>query len=300
MFDTPSSQPDEMAKEFIQLVEDLGYSKTFYPKSMVTNHLNAAASGRYLRIYENQKTNTNKLITFFVKTLPLIIRKHHAVFFICFCLFLLFVTIGYFSASNEDGFVRQILGDDYVTMTEQNIAEGHPFKVYGYGNEFLSFLGIFINNIKVSLIEFAGGILLGYPTMQGLLYNAIMVGAFEFMFFKHGVGGSSLLTILIHGTLELSTFVVAATSGIVLSKGWIFPGTFTRMEGLKQGAKEGVCIAMSNFPMLFIAAFFEGFITRHTEMPIWLKLLIILSSLALVIFYFIVYPIQVEKRMKTK
>jgi uncharacterized membrane protein SpoIIM required for sporulation len=295
--DSPSHHPDEMAKEFIQLADDLGYSKTFYPVSKTTQYLNAAASKKYLAIYQNKREKRNRIVSFFKFTLPLIIAKHHRVLLISFCLFILFVTIGFFSAKNDEGFVRQILGDGYVDMTLQNIKDGHPFGVYGYGNEFLSFISIFINNMYVSLTEFGGGILLGYPTIHSLMQNAIMVGAFENMFYNNGLLQNSLLTIMIHGTLELSTFVIAAASGIVLAKSWLFPGTIKRIEALKQGAKEGLIIAMSNVPMLFIAAFFEGFLTRHTDMPLWLKLFIITLSLLVVVGYFIVYPIMLKRKL---
>ncbi|MEP7146216.1 MAG: stage II sporulation protein M, partial [bacterium] len=70
-----------------------------------------------------------------------------------------------------------------------------------------------------------------------------------------------------------------------------------RIDALKKGAKEGLIIALSNFPMLFIAAFFEGFITRHSGMPVWLKLLIIIASLFLVIGYFVVFPIYLKRKL---
>lgn len=298
--ENPSDHPDEMAQEFIQLVEDLGYSKTFYPISKTTQYLNGAAAKKYLAIYQNKKEEGNRIISFFKYTLPLIIAKHHRVLLISFCLFVLFVSIGFFSAKNDENFVRQILGDDYVDMTLQNIKDGHPFGVYGYGNEFLSFLYIFINNVYVSLLEFGGGILLGYTTITGLMYNSVMVGAFEYMFYSNGLLQDSLLTIMIHGTIELSTFVIAAASGLVLAKSWLFPGTIKRIDALKKGAKEGLIIALSNIPMLMIAAFFEGFLTRHSDMPLWLKLFIITVSLAIVVGYFIVYPIRLKRRLKAQ
>jgi uncharacterized membrane protein SpoIIM required for sporulation len=293
-----TSHPDDTANDFIQLVEDLGYSKTFYPHSIITQYLNTEASKKYLGIYENQRESSSRTRYFFKYTLPLTVGKHHRVLLICFCLFALFVAIGFFSAAGDQTFVRQVLGDDYVDMTENNIKQGIPFGVYGFGNEILSFAALFINNMFVSLKEFAGGILLGIPTVIGLMTNSISVGAFEYLFYSHNLTANSLLTVLTHGTLELSTFVISAASGLVMAKSWLFPGTIRRIDALKQGAKEGLIIAMANFPMLLIAAFFEGFITRHTEMPLVLKLLIIGSSLTLVIGYFIIYPIRLQKKAK--
>ncbi len=210
--------PDDTANDFIQLVEDLGYSKTFYPHSSITQYLNTEASKKYLGIYENQRESSSRARHFFKYTLPLTIGRHHRVLLICFCLFALFIAIGFFSAAGDQTFVRQVFGDNYVDMTEQNIRQGNPFGVYGFGNEILSFAYIFINNLFVSFKEFAGGILLGIPTVYGLMANSIGVGAFEYLFYSHNLTGSSLLTILIHGTLELSTFVVSATSGTGIGK----------------------------------------------------------------------------------
>ena len=47
-----------MAGEFTELVNDLGYAKTFYPNSRVTQYLNGLASRIYLGIYKNKKEET--------------------------------------------------------------------------------------------------------------------------------------------------------------------------------------------------------------------------------------------------
>jgi hypothetical protein len=44
-------------------------------------------------------------------------------------------------------------------------------------------------------------------------------------------------------------------------------------------------------PVFIVAGFLESFVTRYTNMPLWLSLVIILGSLSAVIGYFIVYPI---------
>ncbi|RXK86338.1 stage II sporulation protein M [Filimonas effusa] len=296
MKENPSQHPDETAEEFIQLVEDLGYSKTFYPSSGIIKYLNTEAAKRYLHIYANQRQRTSRVSRFFKYDLPLVIGKHHVLLLVSFVTFLVFITIGFFSAAKDQGFVRQILGDGYVNMTERNIERGAPFGVYASGNEFLSFVYLFLNNIGVALRGFAGGILLGIPTILMLVHNGIMVGAFEYLFYSKGLMQDSLLTIMIHGTIELGMVVVAGAAGLVLAKSWLFPGTSRRVDALKQGAKEGLIIALANLPMLMIAAFFEGFVTRHADMSVWLKLLIIGCSLAIMIGYFVVYPIMLKKR----
>ena len=48
--------------------------------------------------------------------------------------------------------------------------------------------------------------------------------------------------------------------------------------------------------VFIIAGFLEGFVTRHTEMPDWLAIFIILASLFLIVFYYIIYPYQIHRK----
>jgi uncharacterized membrane protein SpoIIM required for sporulation len=296
----PSENADETAEEFTQLVEDLGYSKTFYPTSRTTDFLNKEASKRYLRIYENSKTNKGKLWLIFKERIPLTLYKHRWIVYGCFLAFILFVLIGAYSAKNDPQFIEDILGKSYIQMTEDNIKKGNPFGVYNSGNSLIMFLGIFVNNILVALRLFAGGILLGYPTIQGLVFNSIMVGAFYELFAQNNLSEGFFLTVMIHGTVELSSIALAAASGLVLAKSWLFPGTGTRLKALKEGAKDGLLIALTNFPMLLLAGFFEGFITRYEHMHAGFKLLFIIPSLLIVVGYFIVYPLRVNAHLRKR
>src|SRR5690606_16305837 len=112
-----------------------------------------------------------------------------------------------------------------------------------------------------------------------LMKNGIMLGAFQYMFFAKGLGWQSVLVIWIHGTLEISAIVIAGTAGLVMGSGLLFPGTRKRIDSLKRGARDGVKILVSLVPVFLAAAFLEGFITRHTGMPVWLSCCILLVSL---------------------
>ena len=71
------------------------------------------------------------------------------------------------------------------------------------------------------------------------------------------------------------------------------------MHSLRAAAKDSVKIIISLVPIFIVAAFFEGFVTRHTEMPVWLSLTIVLSSAAFITWYFIIYPIRVSKKVNS-
>src|ERR1700742_496487 len=136
-----------MAGQFTDLVNDLGYAKTFYPQSRVTQYLNGLASRIYLGIYRNRKEEVSRIGRFWKTELPLVIRKYHREIGYSFLIFLLFALIAAFSAAHDETFVRGVLGDGYVDMTEDNISRGDPFGVYKQDNPLFMFIYIAVNNV---------------------------------------------------------------------------------------------------------------------------------------------------------
>lgn len=295
----PTNNPDEMAGQFTELVNDLGYAKTFYPHSKVTQYLNGLATRIYLSIYRNKKENSSRIIRFWKTELPLVIRKHHRLVLYSFIIFTLFAIMAAFSAAHDETFVRGILGDEYVDMTEDNISRGDPFGVYKSPNQLSMFMQIAVNNIKVSFFVFVTGILLSIGTIWNLFTNGVMLGAFQYFFFARGLGWKSVLVIWIHGTLEISSIIIAGAAGLVLGNSILFPGTHGRLYSLKKGGKDGVKMMIGLVPMFLVAASLEGFVTRYSSMPMWLSISILGISLFFVIWYFVVYPIRLEKKMRS-
>ena len=285
-----------MATEFIQTVDDLSYAKTFYPTSKTTRFLNAIASRMYLGIYQNRKEDSNRLLLFVQYDLPRTIRKHHPVLLFAFALFATFFIVGVFSAKGDESFIRGIFGDDYVNMTEDNISKGNPFGVYQTGTPILMWVGILWNNVSVAFKMTIWGIAIGLFPIYQLILEGIRLGAFETLFSQKGLGGDFFLTVFIHGTLEISAVIIAGAAGIVIGKSYLFPGTLTRLQAFRQGAKEACKIVIGLVPIFTVAAFFEGFVTRHAGMPVWGKLLILGGSLSFIIGYFVVYPIWLEQQ----
>src|SRR6185369_2916397 len=96
------------------------------------------------------------------------------------CIFIAFAVMAAFSAAHDETFVRGILGDGYVEMTEENISKGDPFGVYKNGDQASMFFSIALNNIKVSFYVFVAGITLGLGSIWLLFTNGVMLGAFQY------------------------------------------------------------------------------------------------------------------------
>jgi uncharacterized membrane protein SpoIIM required for sporulation len=290
--------PNVLSDLYIEITDHLSYAKTFYPTSNTERYLNALASQAHQKIYRTQRESKNRIISFWKTEFPMMFKQHHRDLLIAFLVFAFFTFVGAFSAANEGDFIRSILGDGYVNMTLENIEKGDPMAVYKKMGEFNMFLGITINNIRVALMAFVYGFLLGIGTLMVMLQNGIMLGSFQYFFYEKGLLWESMRTIWIHGTIEISVIIIAGSAGLVLANGILFPGTYTRLESFKRGVKNGLKIILSTVPFFIIAGFLEGFVTRHTEMPDWLAILIIAGSLALIVFYYIMYPYQLHKNQK--
>lgn len=293
-----TSEPDLLAERFIAITDDLAYSKTFYPRSKTTTYLNGLASKIHQSIYKNKREKSSRFVTFWKTELPMLFAIHRKKIFYSFVFFVVFCFVGVISARYDNRFIRLVLGNEYVNMTNENIAKGDPFGVYKHQNEFLMFVMIAANNIRVAFYIFVSGIFLSAGTIYTLIYNGVMVGSFEYYFFSKGLGLQSVLVISIHGTLEISAIIIAGSAGLVLGNSILFPGTYPRMLSLKKGAREGLKIVIGLVPIFICAAFLEGFITRHTEMPVLLSVSILLLSLAFIIWYVVIYPMRLERMLR--
>jgi len=285
-------EPDKLSDLYLEITDDLSYASSFYPKSNTSLFLNALAVKAHQKIYKSKKESKNRFISFFKTECPLLFYNYQKQLAIAFLVFVLFTIAGAYSASQDGDFMRLILGDSYVNETLENIEKGTPMAIYSQAGASKMFLMITLNNIKVALSTFILGILFCIGSLYLLMQNGIMLGSFVYFFSEKQLLWESSRTIWIHGTIEISVIIVAGCAGLVLGSGLLFPKTFSRVNAFKKSAKDGLKIMLSTIPFFIIAGFLEGFVTRHTEMPDWLALFIIISSLALIIFYYVIYPIK--------
>jgi uncharacterized membrane protein SpoIIM required for sporulation len=290
--------PDVFADRFVELTDDLAYSKTFYPDSNTTKYLNGLTSLFHQKIYSNKKEKSARITSFWQYELPYLFKQYHRQLLYSFLFFSVFTLVGVLSAMYDESFVRLILSDNYVNMTNENIEKGDPFGVYKMQGEANMFFNIASNNIKVSFLAFVTGIFFSIGTIILLMHNGIMLGSFEYYFFSKGLGMQSIPVVFLHGTLEISAIVIAGCSGLVLGSSLLFPKTYSRGYSLLKGGRDGVKIVFGLMPVFIAAAFIESFVTRHTTMPLLASYGVLILSLTFIIWYFIVYPVQLHRRVQ--
>ncbi|TXG39135.1 stage II sporulation protein M [Seonamhaeicola maritimus] len=301
IFGKTLKNPDELASLYIHLVNDLSYAQTYYPKSKTILYLNNLAAKAFQKIYKTKREDTNRFVHFWKIEVPLIVHQYRRYVLYAFVIFLSFSAIGALSAAYDDSFVRLILGDHYVNMTLENIEKGDPVAVYKSGSNWGSAFGITLNNLYVGIKAFIFGVFAGLGTGLVMLYNGIMLGSFQYFFYKEGVFWESVRGIWIHGSMEIFAIVIEGAAGLILGASILFPKTYSRMTSFKMGMKDGVKILISTFPFTIAAGILEGYVTRYSNvMPNWLSVGIILTTLSLITFYYLVYPFILHKKLKNK
>ncbi len=292
-----SQNPDELADAYIQLINDLSYSQTYYPKSKTTEYLNFLVTQIYRKIYKTKRLEKNRLKSFFLEEIPYLIYQYRKQMIFAFALFFFFVALGAISAAYDDRFVRIILGDEYVNMTLENIKNGDPMAVYKKQGELNMFIGITINNIGVAMKSYVFGLSAGVLTFFMSMQNGIMLGSFQYFFYENGVFEQSLRGIWLHGAMEIFSIVIATMAGFILAGSILFPGTYSRFQSFVTGARESLKILISTLPFFVVAGFIEGFVTRFSNtMPLWMNVFIIVLTLALISFYYLVLPFIYHKK----
>ena len=133
--------------------------------------------------------------------------------------------------------------------------------LHGAGEHAGVSIGIFINNIQVTFLAYAGGITLGLLTGYVLATNGILLGAVAGLATGAGNGGDLLRLIVGHGVLELSCIAVAAAAGLRVGWSLVEPGPGTRAEALRAEAARSVGIVLGTMPWLVLAGLVEGFVT---------------------------------------
>lgn len=282
--------PEKLNDLFIQVTDDLSYARTFYPNRSVRVFLNSLAQRVFHNIYKGRRFPVERLKLFWTEELPRIMWESRQALLLSFSLFVLSFTIGVVSSIINPDFARIILGDGYVDMTLSNIENGDPMAVYKDSGPLGMTAGITANNLFVALRTAIFGVLASIGTVFIMLYNGIMVGAFQYFFVEQGVFWESFLTIWIHGTLEISAIIIAGAAGLVAGSGLLFPGTYRRVQAFQLSMRRGLKIFIGIVPIIILAGFFESFLTRFTETPDPIRAAFILTSLLFVLWYFVWLP----------
>jgi uncharacterized membrane protein SpoIIM required for sporulation len=126
---------------------------------------------------------------------------------------------------------------------------------------------IYTNNIRVTFLVVAGGVLLGLGSAAVTIFNGGFIGAILGLTIENGTFAELLRFVLPHGLLELSCIAVSCAAGLRLGWAVVEPGPLTRGASLRREARAAVEIVLGTMPWLVLAGLIEGFVSPGRPSP---------------------------------
>ena len=182
----------------------------------------------------------------------------------------------------KDGFALLVIGQEHL-----DLLRGGQIWTDDLGDQSPMFLAvqIFVNNIKVALYAWAGGVLLGLGTTYVLLYNGVMVGCLVAVCARYGLLDRLFAFIPAHGMLELFLITVAGAAGYELTLGVLGEGEGTFGRRFGAGAIRSMRLVGGTVPWLVLLGIVEGFFSPGMGFPTGFKVIVGLCLLAVFLLY---------------
>ncbi|MXO60035.1 stage II sporulation protein M [Altererythrobacter salegens] len=118
---------------------------------------------------------------------------------------------------------------------------------------------LFSHNSGVAIMAFALGFAFGVPTLLLGFYNLAIMGAMLWLFFQAGLGIDFAAWLSIHGTTELTAFLLADAAGLHIGRAMAFPGDRTLMAATQKAGRRAATVMAGVVIMLVCAGLLEGF-----------------------------------------
>jgi uncharacterized membrane protein SpoIIM required for sporulation len=273
---------EELGWRYRQATADLAQARRDFPTDPVTRYLNDLVERAHRMIYGRRHRILSAIGGFYAVTFP---RLFHATFRYTLTAFLLFLTA--FAVSYIATLVQPSLAEAFVpggSGVIDTIKQGQTwFDVPPDQRPYVSSF-IMTNNIRVTLLCFAGGVLVGIPTVLVLLQNGLQIGAIAGLTQVYGIHGALWSFVSAHGFLELSVIFISGGAGLCVAHGILRPGLLTRRESVARAGRAATLLACGCVPLLMIAGTLEGFVSP-SALPGGIKFVVGLTTGVLLYLY---------------
>ncbi len=223
----------------------------------LAEYLNRLVSRAHNFVYSGQRTSFLSVWRFLSEEYPRLFRRLLPYVAASFAICLLGALLGSMESLLRPQFMRATLGPEMVATIERH--EMWTRSVLSAKPQESSF--IMTNNITVTFMVFAGGIVAGLPTLFMLFWNGMSIGIISTACAQHGMALDLWSFVAAHGALELPSIFIAGGAGLRIAGGLLFPGMLSRRNALALAGGEAIRLLAGTIPMLLIAGVLEAFLS---------------------------------------
>lgn len=279
---------------------DLSRARAMNLGGDVTTYLNNLVVKAHNQVYQRGNNRWIDLFNYLWVTFPALFRKYFVYVFVSFVLFWIPCAGTWYAIVKDPNVAHMEMQPGQPLVPDELWSTIEHKKMWTDQAQEASPLmssAIATNNIRVSLIAFAGGVTFGLLTVWILVMNGLFIGAVFGACQVHGMLPNILSFVSAHGVIELSETWISGGAGLIMGTAMLFPGQYGRMDALKLAARPAFGLIGGCIPLLLVAGMIEGFISPRTDLSAQHKFAVAAATAVLLILYLCVprQPIGVKK-----
>jgi uncharacterized membrane protein SpoIIM required for sporulation len=256
----------ELALLYRQVAADLSVLRDDPTARALAQYVNQLLARAHHIIYSGRKTNLLTLFRFLRDEYPAIFQRQFGFVLASVLVSVAWGAVGAAVTTARPEFMRHFVGPDMISTLERH--EMWTKSVVSVAP--MASSAIMTNNLSVSFITFAGGILFGLGTFFALYQNGMMLGVIGAACHQYSMSLALWSFVAPHGALELPSILIAGGAGFRLGYAMLFPGALRWKDSVARGGIEATQLISGIIPLLVIAGCLEGFFSP-SQAPIWLK-----------------------------
>jgi uncharacterized membrane protein SpoIIM required for sporulation len=264
-------QVREFGRLYRRTAADLAIAREEVRDQRLVNYLNHLVARAHGAIYRSESSGFGIIADFFRYEFPAIFRRTFAYTLTAFLVFMLASAFAFGVCFLDEGFADRI-----APRLKQDIASHHNWTESVNNANPLASTSIQTNNINVTFLAFAGGVIAGLGTVWVLLQNGLLLGMVMSLCIRYRFWEIPTF-IAAHGVIELTAIFIAGGAGLMIGKAILMPGDLRRRDALVKNGLMAVKLIAGTIPMLLVAGLIEGFISP-AHIPAGIKFTISAAS----------------------
>lgn len=263
----------ELGSLYRAATSDLAIARRDFARDIVTERLNDLVAASHALVYSEAPAGGRRFRRFVVHEVPATVRALLPYTGVAFAVMMLPALLSYLAGVVAPEIAATALPED----VKRELAARRPGSEIPLEARPIAGPLIIVNNVRVAVVAFAGGLTGGVLTIFVLVLNGASLGA-TFAVLHGSEGAGALLEfVLAHGFLELSAIFLSAGAGLRIGWAMLHPGELTRRDSLRVAGEQAVRVVVLCVAALGVAGLIEAFVSP-TFLPASTKLLVGVST----------------------